>query len=140
MKTFIIFDNCCKTLDRFTIINKETGDVFGCSENPDTPGGAGVLIGNCAAHRMVLYGAGWRQRLPGNKIIKEEVDNYINNARLDPDWLGKEVDLNCLSMNVKRYISRLTLHDHEGILSKDNVVYMSKASENISSGSGIIFH
>jgi len=107
MKTFIIFDNCGKTLDRFTIINKETGDVFGCSDNPDTPGGGGVLIGNCACHRIAMYGTGWRQRLPGNTVIQEEVNNYINNARLDPNWLGKEVDLNYLPMNVKHYISRL---------------------------------
>ena len=130
MKTFIIFDNCGKTLDRFTIINKETGDVFGCSDNPDTPGGGGVLIGNCACHRTVLYGTGWRQRLPGANIIQEEVNNYINNARLDPNWLGKEVDLNYLPMNVKHYISRLACNNHEAKHSKDNVVYMSKGSEN----------
>jgi len=130
MKTFIIFDNSGKTLDRFTIINKETGDVFGCSDNPDMPGGGGVLIGNCASHRIVMYGTGWRQRLPGSTVIQEEVNNYINNARLDPNWLGKEVDLNYLPMSVKHYISRLACNNHEAKYSNDNVVYMSNASEN----------
>ena len=130
MKTFIIFDNCGKTFDRFTIINKETGDVFGCSDNPDAPGGGGVLIGNCAGHRIVMYGTGWRQRLPGANVIQEEVNNYINNARLDPSWLGKEVDLNYLPMNVKHYVCRLACTEHETKYSKTNVVYMSSAPEN----------
>ena len=111
MKKFIIFDNGGKTIDRFTIINKETGDIFGCGDNPNAPGCAGELIGNCVSHRIVVYGAGWRQRLPGKNIIKEEVDNYVNNARLDPDWLGRQVDLINLPMNVKHFISRLARHD-----------------------------
>ncbi len=36
---FIVFDNGGKTLDRYTIINKETGDIFGSCENPDGPNG-----------------------------------------------------------------------------------------------------
>ena|SRR6267142_5657541 len=137
MKTFVIFDNCGKTLDRFTIINKETGDIFGCSDNPDAPGGAGVLIGNCAAHRIALYGAGWRQRLPCKNVIKEEVDNYINNARLDQDWLGKEVDCALLPMNVKHYVARLASIGQAAGSSKANVVYMSKVPETVSSGTGL---
>jgi hypothetical protein len=137
MRTFIIFDNSGKTLDRFTVINKETGDVFGCCDNPDSPGGTGKFIGNCTSHRIVMYGAGWRQRLPGKNIIKEEVENYINNARLDPDWLGREVDLINLPMNVKHYICQLTPNSQAADSSKVNVVYMSRASENISSGSGM---
>ena len=91
MKTFIIFDNGGATPDRYTIINKETGDVFGAREYRDALHGTGKFIGNCADHRIAMYGAGWRQRLPIKKIIKEEVDNYINNARLNPEWIGKEV-------------------------------------------------
>src|SRR5450756_574337 len=94
MNKFIIFDNGGKTLDRFTIINKETGDVLGCGENPDAPNGAGKFYGSCIDHRIVMAGAGWRQKLPGKSVIKAEVDNYINNAKLDPDWMGYEVDFN----------------------------------------------
>src|SRR5258708_3286952 len=93
MNKFIIFDNGGKTLDRFTIINKETGDVFGSSENPDDTNGAGKFYGNCADNRITMYGAGWRQKLPGKKVIKAEVDNYVNNAKLDPNWIGNEIDL-----------------------------------------------
>jgi hypothetical protein len=137
MKTFIIFDNGGKTSDRFTIINKETGDVFGCGENPETPNGAGKYCGNCTDHLIVIYGAGWRQRLPGKKVIKAEVDNYLNNAKLDPDWMGNEVDFISLPVNVRQYISHLDTHSRVEDLSKVNVIYMARASENLSSGSGM---
>lgn len=136
MNKFIIFDNGGKTLDRFTIINKETGDVFGCGDNPDAPNGAGKSYGSCVNHRIVMSGAGWRQKLPGKSVIKAEVDNYINNAKLDPDWMGKEVDLNSLPGNVRQYISRLDPHIQAGDHSEANIVYMSGISENVSSGSG----
>jgi hypothetical protein len=136
MNTFIVFDNGGKTIDRFTIINKETGDVFGSGENPDTPNGAGKFYGNCADHRIVMYGAGWRQKLPGKKVIKAEVDNYINNAKLDPDWMGNEVDFNSLPVYVRQYISRLDPHIRAGDYSEANIVYMSGIPENASSGSG----
>ncbi len=125
MKTFIIFDNGGKTLDRFTVINKETGDVFACSDNPEAPGCACELVGNCASHRIVLYGARWRQRLPQRNVLKEEVENYVNNARLDPDWLGKEVELTNLPMPVKRYITRLISKD-DGTLNGRNRLHMDQ--------------
>jgi hypothetical protein len=109
MNKFIIFDNEGKTPDRYTIINKETGDVFGSDENPDSPNGAGKFHGNCADHRIIMNGTGWRRKLPGKKVIKAEVDNYINNAKLDSDWLGNEVDFNSLPVNVRQYISRLDI-------------------------------
>ena len=107
MYKFIIFDNGGKTLDRYTIINKETGDVYGCGENPDAPNGAGKFHGCCVDHRIVMSGAGWRQKLPGKSVIRAEVDNYINNAKLNPDWMGEEVNFNSLPANVRQYISRL---------------------------------
>lgn len=107
MDVFIVFDNNGKTPDRFTIINKETGDVFGASENPAGPGGIAKFCGNCADHKIVLYGAGWRQKLPPKKIIQAEVENYINNAKLNADWLGAEVATDRLSQGVRDYIARL---------------------------------
>jgi hypothetical protein len=133
MNPFIIFDNGGKTLDRFTIINRETGDVFGSSEKPDEPGGIGKYCGNCADLRIVMYGAGWRQKIPARKVIKEEVDNYINNAKLDENWIGCEVDLNSLPVNVRQYILRLDPQSRIGENSKANVVYMAASSDNLSS-------
>ena len=111
MKNYIIFDNGGRTEDRFTIINTETGDVFGASEDPCSPDGIGKWCGNIADHRTVLYGSGWRQRLPAKKIIQYEVENYVNNARLDPDWIGAEVDINTLSDAIHSYVNGLEVDD-----------------------------
>jgi hypothetical protein len=137
MDTFIIFDNGGKTLDRFTIINKETGDVFGIGKNSDTPNGAGKFCGNCVDHRIAMYGSGWSQKPLAKRVIKEEVENYINNAKLDPDWMGIEVNLNNLPANVQQYISHLALHIQSEGCPDANVVYMPKTSEIVSSSSGM---
>ena len=107
MKTYIVFDNGGKTMDRFTVINTESADVFGLSDNPGSPDGIGRLCGNCAEHRIVLYGSGWRQRLPAKKIMQAEAENYVNNARLDPDWLGREIDFLSLPESVREYIAEM---------------------------------
>ncbi|HVS96765.1 MAG TPA: hypothetical protein VHE54_09770 [Puia sp.] len=107
MNTYIVFDNGGKTIDRFTVINIKSADVFGVSENPGSPDGVGRHCGNCAEHRIILYGSGWRQRLPAKKILEAEAENYINNARLDPDWLGQEIDFASLPKHVREYITDL---------------------------------
>jgi hypothetical protein len=136
MNTFVIFDNGGITVDRYTIINHETGDVYAAGENPDAPIGMGKFCGNCADHRIVMYGAGWRQKLPGKKVIRTEVDNYINNARLDPEWLGKEVKCIQLPMPVQRYISNLNhySHGHEASFSPASIVYIPGDVKNVLSG------
>lgn len=107
MNRYIIFDNGGVTADRFTIVKSETGDVFGSGENPAGPSGMGKWIGNCAAHRTVLVGCGWRQRQSTKKIIKAETENYVNNARLDAEWIGREVDFETLPEKVREFISGL---------------------------------
>jgi hypothetical protein len=131
MNTFIIFDNGGKTPDRFTIINRETGDVFGAGEDPAAPNGVGKYCGNCIDHLIILHGAGWRQKLPPKKSIRAEADNYINNARLDPDWIGREITLNGLPENVRHFISHLDLRTRAGSDSKD--VYTT-----LSAGKGVM--
>ncbi len=137
MNTFAIFDNGGKTPDRFTIIHKETGDVFGASENPAAPNGIGKFCGNCADYHIILRGAGWRQRLPLKKIIKAEVDSYINNAKLDPDWLGHEVEFTSLPEQLQQYITGLDIESQSDDYSKANVVYMAKPSDEAPSRPGI---
>ena len=111
MKNYIVFDNGGKTADRYTIINMETADVFGASENPHDPNGLGRWIGNIADHRTVLNGAGWRQRLPAKKLIQADVENYVNNAKLDPEWLGTEVESANLPEALRNYIDELDVDD-----------------------------
>ena len=45
MENFKIFDNCGKTIDRYTLINDD-GDVFGFDDNPFYPLGFGQYCGN----------------------------------------------------------------------------------------------
>jgi hypothetical protein len=137
MGNFVIFDNGGKTHDRFTMVNRETGDVFGASENPDAPNGVGKFCGNSSDHLIVLYGAGWRQKRRLKKEIRAEAENYINNAKLDPDWLGKEVRFDDLPEHVQIWISHLDPVKPVGDFSKAAVVYMSKDSDDIISGSAM---
>jgi hypothetical protein len=126
MNTYIIFDNSGMTLDRFTIINKETGDVFAAGEDPGRPEQTGKWIGNCAAHHIVLNGCGWRQRLPSKKIIISDTENYINNARLDPAWIGREVDLRNLPRKIREYISHLDPAARMGPNTQGGVIFLSR--------------
>jgi hypothetical protein len=126
MNKYVIFDNGGKTADRFTIINKTTGDVFGVSENPDDANGIAKCCGNCADHKIVLYGAGWRQKLPPKKVIQAEVEHYINNARLNASWLGLEAELTSLPQSVRDYITRLDDPQQTDQFSKANITYMSQ--------------
>ena len=79
----------------------------------------------------MLYGAGWRQKLPEKNIVKEETDNYINNARLDPGWLGRETDLRILPDAVRRWVAQLAsggrAEDHPAA----SVVYMPRNGSEV---------
>lgn len=111
MKNYIVFDNGGKTADRYTIINTETADVFGASENPYDPNGLGRWIGNLVDQKTILFGAGWRQRLPAKKVIQAEIENYVNNAKLDPEWLGLEVLQQEMPEALRTYIEELEVED-----------------------------
>jgi hypothetical protein len=130
MKDYMIFDNGGKTTDRFTIIKVETGDVFGASEHPGEPGGIGRWCGNIIEHKIVLYGAGWRQRLPSKKIIEAEIENYINNARLDPEWLGREIELESLPEAIQNYIADLDNGNDAGPPSMAKIATIGDFSRN----------
>jgi hypothetical protein len=130
MKNYMIFDNGGKTTDRFTIIKVETGDVFGASEHLGEPGGIGRWCGNIIEHKIVLYGAGWRQRLPSKKIIEAEIENYVNNARLDPEWLGREIELESLPEAIQNYIADLDNADDAGPPSKAKIATIGDFSRN----------
>jgi hypothetical protein len=130
MNRFIIFDNGGITPDRFTIVNRETGDVFGASENPNALNWTAKFIGNCADHRVVLRGSGWRQGLPSRKIIQTEIENYVNNAKLDPDWIGRELGFAALPENIRKFIAGLNVARPEGATAEASVVYMSTSQDD----------
>lgn len=99
-----VFDNGGETLDRYTIIFHSNGEVLGASENPFRGFGqhCGNLVDNIMFHQ---YGGNWRSRCSIRKVIRYEISKYINLARADSAWLGKEItDPNKLPINVIRFI------------------------------------
>jgi len=125
MKKYIAFDNGGITPDRFTIINKETADVLGFSEDPGGSGGIAKMCGNCAEHLAIMSGAGWRQSLPAKKLIQSQVENYVNNARLDPDWLGREIDFMHLPKSVRECVRAWDASNGSGQASPSPIRYIA---------------
>lgn len=105
--TAYVFDNEGKTYDRYTIILSD-GEVYGANENPFHPLGFGQYSGNVCDRMNTTYGYGWRKHFDEKKILKHELANYLNEARGDSSWLGKEVkDLTTLPEPVQQYIQQL---------------------------------
>jgi hypothetical protein len=126
MKAYIVFDNGGKTIDRYTVINMNTADVFGVSENPGAADGIGRHVGNCAEHRIVLYGSGWRQRMPHKKVLQAEAENYINNARLDPEWIGQEIEFASLPVGLRSYVVELEKEMEPGYHSRAKIASLGE--------------
>lgn len=103
MKNIIVLDNNGETFDRFTIIDKSTGDMIGASERPFHPLGFGQFCGNVADNYWkVAYGYSWRngcnKRLL-NRRIKYAVDLFLS----DCGNVGKVIDFNTLPEDVKQF-------------------------------------
>ncbi|HTS45593.1 MAG TPA: hypothetical protein VMH01_14440 [Puia sp.] len=111
METFIVFDNGGKTFDRYTILNKETGDIYASSIDPFASDGFTKFLENCAKQEATFYGMGWREKSPSKKIIKSEVDHIIINAKLNPEWIGEPVEFAVLPENVRKFLDQLNTHD-----------------------------
>ena len=74
-KKFIILDNLGESLDRYTIIEKNTGDCVAASEN-----GLGVFMyaGNIADNYMcVSFGYAWRKYCDVKKCTKNAINLYL---------------------------------------------------------------
>ena len=107
MRSVAIFDNGGASYDRFTILYRKTGDVYGASHNPFEPTGFGCFNGNVTDKMLITYGANWEKRFNYNKVLKEEVRSYINEAKNNPTWLGKKVKLSELPDDVKKYVKQI---------------------------------
>jgi len=100
---FICLDNGGKTFDRYTIIERGTGEMIGSSEQPFHPLGFGQFCGNVADNYWrVAYGYSWRngcnKRLL-NKRIKYAVDLFLS----DCGNVGKVIDFNTLPDDVQQF-------------------------------------
>ncbi|HVU97111.1 MAG TPA: hypothetical protein VHE34_17900 [Puia sp.] len=107
MTKYIVFDNEGHTSDRYTIVDRISGNVFAACEQSNDAGVTGRYCGNCADHRVTLYGAGWRQMPLSQRIIMAETDNYVRNAQLNPDWLGKQLPWRYCPLSLQEYIATL---------------------------------
>ena len=106
-KQIIIFDNGGKTVDRYTGVLTKTGDVVGFNENPFHPCGFGQFCGNVTDRMNVTYGYGWRKHFKESKVLKVELKHYIAEAKNNPAWLGKKVELESLSEQAQKYVRQI---------------------------------
>lgn len=109
---FICLDNDGKTFDRYTIIERATGEMIGSSDNPFNPLGFGQYCGNVADNYWrTAYGSQWRngcnKRLL-NSRIKYAVDLFLS----DCGNVGKEVDFDTLPDDVKKYAEQVFAPDY----------------------------
>ena len=96
-----VLDNNGETFDRYTIINRLNGDVWGASDNPYQPQGFGQYNHNIAdAYWNVAFGYGWRNHCDVAKCTKFAVQNYLR----DCSNVGKKITLDKLPKNVLKYI------------------------------------
>ncbi len=100
MKNLICFDNNGETFDRFTILNKKTGDMIGSSSNPFSPMGFGQHCGNVADNYWnVAYGYAWRKRCNEKACIKFAVNHFV----ADSTNIGKIVKFDTLPDDVQKF-------------------------------------
>jgi hypothetical protein len=103
MKNIIVLDNGGETFDRYTIIDKATGDMIGASDNPFHPQGFGQYCGNVADNYwFTAYGYGWRKGCDTkllNKRIKYAIDLFLN----DCSNVGKRIEFSALPADVQQF-------------------------------------
>ena len=109
MKNLIVFDNGGVTFDRFTIINKNDGEMIGSSEMPFNPLGFGQYCGNAAWDYFTrTVGANYLRRIEEkdpkhyHKIMKQKTAEIIKEFKQDGN-LGKTIPFNTLPPDVQQF-------------------------------------
>ncbi len=103
MKNIIVLDNNGDTFDRYTIIDKRTGDMIGSSENPFHPQGFGQHCGNVADNYWnITYGYGWRRGCD-DKLLKKRIKFALEVFLADCENVGKKIDFKDLPKDVKKF-------------------------------------
>jgi hypothetical protein len=102
-KRFItVLDNGGETFDRYSIINRKTGDVYGSSDNPFR--GFGQYSHNIADHYWnIAYGYSWRKYCDVNKCIKYSLSIYLK----DCSNIGVKIPLKKLPKEVIKFIKQI---------------------------------
>lgn len=100
IQNLTILDNGGATFDRYTIIERTTGEMIGASENPFHPQGFGQFCGNLVDNYMfVAYGYSWRKHCNVKVCIKSEVKRYLS----DCSHVGNKIKWSELPEDVKKY-------------------------------------
>jgi hypothetical protein len=100
IKQIAVLDNKGETLDRYTIINKSTGDIIGSSDNPFSPLGFWQYCGNLVDNYMFhSFGYSWRKHCNVNKTIKIEVQRYLS----DCSEIGEQIKFKDLPKSVQKF-------------------------------------
>jgi hypothetical protein len=100
MNKVVCFDNGGESFDRYTILEKCSGDMIGASEHPFSPQGFGQHCGNVADNYMnTTYGYSWRRHCAVKKCINESVRHFLN----DCSHIGKIVCFESLPEDVKKF-------------------------------------
>lgn len=97
-----IFDNEGQTLDRFTILDTTTGDLYGASENPFH--GFGQHCGNVAQH---YFGNTWYRADP--KELKKKIKYSVE--KFTEEFPDKQVRIAELPEAVKEYVKVLRSYE-----------------------------
>jgi len=100
---FICLDNGGETFDRYTIIERATGEMIGASEQPTSTLGFGQYCGNIADNYWrTAYGSQWRKgcnKALLNRRIKYAVELYLS----DCGNVGKVVEFSSLPADVQNF-------------------------------------
>ena len=98
-----------KTYDCYTAVLK-TGDVYGFNSDPFHPMGFGQYVGSVTDRLNVTFGYGWRNHLNEKKMLRTELKHYLNEAKSNSDWLGKEIELKTLPEQAQKYVKQLLVN------------------------------
>ena len=94
----VVLDNGGETCDRYTIIFRETAEMFGCSDMPFSPLGIAQYSCNIAVDMYKFSNASKRD----NRLI---VSLYLNGSKS----IGKRVkELSTLPIDVQKYIKQIS--------------------------------
>ena len=99
VRSLIVFDKG-KGDDRYVILNKKTGIVHSANKNVIR------YEGNVTERMNITFGYGWRKGHTEKglqRILKSEVDNYINESKGDSSIRGKEIPFEQVPDFVKKF-------------------------------------
>lgn len=109
MKKLIVFDNKGETFDRFTILDKSTGEMIGASERPFAPNGFGQHCGNVAwSYFANTIGAPYMHSMEKNDPKHYKKIMRLKTAEIAKDWkdhktIGEVINFNSLPEDVKQF-------------------------------------